>query len=163
MAQNQWYRLWEQSSASSLNNLQGVGGAFFIPSTCIPLVPSKHLFQEAVPNWLALSASAIFDLSGSLRLGPPAGVAFAAARPCLCRGSPRHLFLLLWGEGYPQSTLLTAGLATSPVVYPRYLLFLLAMCSWSISPHGGFAFLLLFFLLYLVPPLSFLFSTCYNA
>jgi hypothetical protein len=39
-------------------------------------------------------------------------------------------------------TLLTADLATSSVVYPRYLLFLLALCPSSISPHGNCLFLL---------------------
>ena len=33
-----------------------------------------------------------------------------------------------WGS--PQSNLLNANLATSPVLYPRYLLLLLVMCSW---------------------------------
>lgn len=36
-----------------------------------------------------------------------------------------------------QSTFLTVVLTTSPAVYPRYLLVLLALCSWSISTHGS--------------------------
>jgi hypothetical protein len=43
------------------------------------LVPSKHLFHAEVPDWLALSVSAILGLSESLSFDPPVGVAFAAA------------------------------------------------------------------------------------
>ena len=56
-------------------------------------------------------------------------------------------------------TLLTADLATSSVVYPRYLLFLLAMCSWRLSPHDASPLMvplpswLLLFSLGLRPPL----------
>ena len=35
-----------------------------------PLVPSKHVLQEAVPNWLSFSASPISRLSGRLQFGP---------------------------------------------------------------------------------------------
>jgi hypothetical protein len=41
-------------------------------------------------------------------------------------------------QGCPHSPYLIVDLATFPVVYPRYLLFLLAMCSWLLFPHGGF-------------------------
>lgn len=34
----------------------------------------------------------------------------------------------------------SASLATFPLLYPKYLVFLLALCSTSISPHGGFLF-----------------------
>lgn len=56
-----------------------------IPSTCIPWVLCKHLFQAAIPEWMALSASGALGLSGNFQLCPPAGGADAAARPHLCR------------------------------------------------------------------------------
>jgi len=68
--------------------------AWLIPSTHAPLVLSKKLFQKAVPDWLASSASAILGLSCSLQLGPPGGAAFVAAPPpphyAEASGSPLH-------------------------------------------------------------------------
>lgn len=58
------------AAASSFVNPRG---APFIPS--ILLVPSKIVFQVAVPGWLVLSVSPICSLSGSLQLGPHAEVA----------------------------------------------------------------------------------------
>jgi hypothetical protein len=52
-----------------------------IPSTYEPLVLRKHPFLTAVPDWLALSASAILVLSVSPQLGPPIGDAFVDACP----------------------------------------------------------------------------------
>jgi hypothetical protein len=37
------------------------------------LVPRKQFFSTTVPDWLALSVSAILGLSGSPQLGSPAG------------------------------------------------------------------------------------------
>lgn len=45
-----------------------------------PLVLRKHTFSTAVSNRLALSASVILNLSGSLPLGPPEGDAFVAVQ-----------------------------------------------------------------------------------
>jgi hypothetical protein len=53
----------------------------FIPSTRVPLVPSKLVFQVALPGWLPLSVSPIFRLSGSLQLGPHTEVASTAVQP----------------------------------------------------------------------------------
>lgn len=71
---NQWQRLWEQVSTQAIWTL-------FIPSTHISLVPSKHLFQTEVLNWLALFVSPILGLSARLQLGPPVGIAFVAVSP----------------------------------------------------------------------------------
>lgn len=65
-------------------------GLPFIPSTHIPLGPSNHLFQAAIPDWLTLSASAMAGLSGSFHSVSPIGVASAAAQPCFCRGGHLH-------------------------------------------------------------------------
>lgn len=50
----------------------------------------------------------------------------------------------------PNLFFLNARLATSPVVFSKYLLFLLAMSSFSIASHRGF---LLFPVSFFPPPL----------
>lgn len=96
-----WHRIngtdyrsrWESSSKLEWRLLQ----APLLSSTYTPLVPRKHLFQTAIPHWLAFSASAILGLSGNLHLGPPTGVAFEAAES-LTFMQP---FLLQLGELWP--------------------------------------------------------------
>lgn len=66
-----------------------------------------------------------------------------------------HTMVILFGfNNYcgcnPYPTLLTAGLATSPTVFPSYLLFLLTMCSSSISPMVATSLPSFFLLLLLV-------------
>lgn len=63
-------------------------------ATHILLVPSKHVFQVAVSNWLVLSMATISSLSGRLSVWPSCCVTSVAVRPHLlftshqlCRGS----------------------------------------------------------------------------
>ena len=79
VAQNQWNGLREQVRNKQQHVFRMLLQVALIPSTGAPLVPRKHLFSTEVPDWLALSASAILHLADSPQLGPPAGDAFAVA------------------------------------------------------------------------------------
>jgi hypothetical protein len=74
VVQSQRQRLWVGTGEKRHSKLiWALLQAPSIPSTHAPLVPRKHPFKTAVPDWLALSAPASLGFSGSPQLGPPAG------------------------------------------------------------------------------------------
>ena len=85
----------ENAGVSSCVNSQGTP---FIPSICIPLVPSKHVLQVAVSDWLLLSKSPISRLSGRFQFGSHVEVASEAPQPhslfsnnvCVEAATPTH-------------------------------------------------------------------------
>lgn len=93
--QNQWLRLQEQVRMQQTAHLLVLGECPLYPlATHILLVPSKHVFQVAVSNWLVLSMATISSLSGRLSVWPSCCVTSVAVRPHLlftshqlCRGS----------------------------------------------------------------------------
>ena len=104
-AQNLWLRLGagENPAASSFIDSRG---ALFVPSILIPLFPSKHVLQVAVPDWLSLFASSISRLIGRLQFGPHVEVASRVVQP----------HSLFTGICVEAATTLSLRLATPPTL-----------------------------------------------
>lgn len=80
VAWNQQLRLWEQVRMWQQAHLLILGRCtFYLLPSLVPLVPSKHVLQLAVSDWLSLSASPISGLSDRIQFSPHVEEAGSAA------------------------------------------------------------------------------------